>query len=112
MTPEQIEQIIDTLAEKLGPMAVIVWQAYVRQVYVNVLGGALWVVGFLAAAFGCWALTRKCKAVKDSVDREFLTVIAYIGVIVCVALAFCSFTFDVLKVLNPEYWAIQMLLGR
>jgi len=109
MTPEQI---IETLAQKLGPMAEVAWAAYLKQVYVNVFGGALWMMVFFGAALVCWRLAHKYQGIKDSTDRELAIVAAYIGVVTCLLLAFCAFVFDVLKILNPEYHAIQMLLGR
>jgi len=112
MTPQEIAQITQVLAEKLGPLAEVVWAAYMRQVYVNVLGGALWMVVLLGAAFACWRLARKCQEIKGSLDREFEMVFAYGGAVLCLILAFCALTFDVLKVLNPQYWAIEALLGR
>jgi len=112
MTPEQIEQIINTLIERLGPIGGQVWSIYVRQVYVDVFGGALWMVGFLMAALACWRLIRRCEDIEDHADYIFAKVGAYAGVVVCLLLAFCAFVFDVLKAINPQYHAIQMLLGR
>lgn len=109
MTPEQI---VNMLAEKLGPMAEVAWAAYLKQVYINVFGGALWMVGFLVAALACWRLVRKSERIKDDDYRIAARVGAYAGIVFCLVLAFCAFTFDVLKILNPEYWAIQSLLGR
>ena len=112
MTPQEIAQITQALAEKLGPLAEVVWAAYMRQVYVNIFGGALWMVGFLVAAFACWQLAHKCQEIKGSTDREFVMAFAYGGTVLCLILAFCALTFDVLKILNPQYHAIEMLLGR
>ena len=112
MTPEQIEQIIEMLSEKLGPLGEVVWAVYMRQVYIDVLGGFLWMASLLVAAFVCWRFARKCQGIKDSMDRELGTLCAYFGFVCCLLLAFCALIFDVLKVLNPEYHAIQMLLGR
>ena len=111
MTPEQI---INLLAEKLGPMAEVVWAAYVRQVYVHAFGGLVWALVFIGGAVLCWRLALKVQGKKweDDIDKGFLLAGAYAGVACCLVLAICAFTFDVLKILNPEYWAIQWLLGR
>ena len=109
MTPEQI---VNMLAEKLGPMAEVAWAAYLKQVYINVFGGVLLMMVFLGAALTCWRLAHKYREVKDSSDRELAIAAAYIGVVTCLLLAFCAFVFDVLKILNPQYWAIEALLGR
>ena len=112
MTPEQVAQIIEMLAEKLGPLGEHVWTIYVRQVYVDVVGGVLWIIALLIGAVAFQRLAIRARGMSSSVDREFMGAGAYIGIAVCILLAFCALTFGVLKILNPEYHAIQMLLGR
>ena len=110
MTPEQLEQIVNTLVEKLGPIGEHVWTAYVKQVYVNVLGSAIWLLAFVLGACACvWAARR---AAKPNGGDEFDVYIAWCAAGFLLLLALVAFTFGVLQVINPEYHAIQMLLGR
>ena len=112
MTPEQIEQIIDMLAEKLGPIGGQVWSIYMRQVYVGALGALLWLVAFLVgSAIFVRAARWVCANSKDY-DKNMFAFFLYAGALACGIAALCALTFGVLRILNPEYHAIQMLLGR
>jgi uncharacterized membrane protein len=129
MTPEEIQQIIDMLAEKLGPLAQTVWEAYLKQVYIqaaqNAFLGILLIIGGcigLAIGYKCFkqrqviVAARKSQdryghAYGDTIDQELGMGLGFglgstatvLGVFI---LSFC------VQILNPEYTAIQMLLGR
>jgi len=123
MTPEQIEQIINMLAEKLGPLGEHVWSVYVRQVYVSTLGdmvgGALLLLaalGFLLG--GVWCARRYMRNRRAESYQYNAGEYQAIGLIICgicgpFALAIGVIAISqVIRLFNPEYYAIQMLLGR
>jgi len=116
MTPQEIEQIIDMLIEKLGPIGGQVWSIYVRQVYVNAFGSMLWMILLLIGAVVAFYWLRRgisrYRSGSQSDNTIAMLVGGGIGLGWCLFFAFGTFTFGVLKILNPEYYAIQMLLGR
>ena len=111
MTSE-LEQIIEMLIEKLGPLGEHVWTVYVRQVYVNAFAALIWLVALLVGSAICIKSARWVDASSEDYDKEFFVFSLYAGAVTCVVVALCILTFEVFQVLNPEYHAIQMLLGR
>ena len=123
MTPQEIEQIIEMLAEKLGPIGGQVWGIYVRQVYVSVIAEtALGILSLLVCVGSCLGLVWCEKARRRVIDKNpysicaadgesmWLVVVGIIaGITGFMAVSLLSALF---KLLNPHYYAIQMLLGR
>jgi len=120
MTPEQIEQIIEMLAEKLGPMAEVVWEAYVAQAALTAMHWTL-----MSAVLGILTLTSLGFLIvfiggglnKDQSDgdREFCWASSCVDGIVFVVLLLMWLWVSVeayMRLNNPAYYAIQMLLGR
>lgn len=123
MTPGQIEQIIDMLVEKLGPIGEQVWSIYVRQVYVNAGATLVWAVALLSVAgigvaIGIEALKRLRYQEKTSqyyVDADTyyaVTGMAWGFAGIALIFGFLALTAGLQYILNPEYYAIQMLLGK
>ena len=123
MTPEQVEQIIEMLAEKLGPLGEHVWAIYVRQVYISVIGDMIGAVIFLLAALGfllggIWCARRYTRNQEAKPHSYGVGEYQIIGLTICgicgpTALVIGILALStVIRPLNPEYYAIQMLLGR
>jgi len=123
MTPQEIEQIIDMLIEKLGPIGGQVWSIYVRQVYIqtaqNIAVGLLFLlaaVGFLLG--GIWSAKSYLRAKNASPNHYGVGDRQAVGIIICGILGPAALVFGVIYLVstmalfNPEYYAIQMLLGR
>jgi uncharacterized membrane protein YidH (DUF202 family) len=123
MTPQEIQQIIDMLIEKLGPIGGQVWSIYVRQVYVHVvanvaLGMALLLCGFVGLAVGYVAYKRRAQIMAnrkpirydDIIAEEWSMGLGFILGSIALALGFVTLL-GLVQLLNPEYYAIQ-LLGR
>ena len=119
MTPEQVTQLLERLAEMLNPAASQAWQLAMRQVYavlwMNVAG---LIVSTLAIVGGIWASKwahRKDKNVPDfSDDAEGYAVIMVISVVLVFAAVFAwvILLFSVIGMaINPEWYAIRYLLG-
>jgi len=123
MTPQEIEQILDMLIEKLGPIGGHVWSIHVRQVYVMALADGVATILLLLAALGFLIGGIYCARRYLSIERgpEYRYGVGerwISGVIGCAIggptfLVFgLIFGSGLLKLLNPEYYAIQLLLGR
>ena len=130
MTPQEIEQIIDMLVEKLGPMGGQVWYAYTRQAYLQgiIVGiGFLLVLALTLTAFGIslWAVTKLKKmgarpqepaSLKRAYDEDEGTYFCTLFGAAISAIAFLIplllVANEALRLINPEYYALQMLLGR
>lgn len=113
MGPEEIGKIIDLLVEKLGPMGKIVWEIYLRQIYLTGLmqtvGGVIFIVGFAASLR---LLLEKRKDPEWFDEWGWILVVLGIFGVFSFAMAGFSIIQGVLQLLNPQYYAIQMLLGR
>ena len=126
MTSE-LEQIIEMLIEKLGPLGEHVWTVYVRQVYLMAVQEFVFALLLLAGggvlvALSKWLWAQRQTAVEnnrgksypwtnDTFGWDMATMVAVIGAC-CVIVFGVASLLGCLDVLNPEYYAIQMLLGR
>jgi len=122
MTPQEVEQILDMLVEKLGPIGTHVWSIYVRQVYIEAwaqgIFGILCLLAVIGSTIGLIWCCKQYKKVKES-DRSYgAGERQLIGIIISVIIAgvagFCVpfLLYGFTLLFNPEYHAIQMLLGR
>jgi len=131
VTPEQLEQIVDMLAEKLGPMAEVVWEAYIRQATLTATrwGVAAVMLGILTVVslgFLVWFIVgtiRECRRASGSPSCEecnknidgFYPSSALIDGFVFVGLLMTAVWVGIeayMRLNNPAFYAIQMLLGR
>ena len=123
MTPQEIEQILDMLIEKLGPVGGHVWSIYVHQVYIEALAGGLVGALLLLAALGmliggiysakCYlAIDRNPHGHYGAGDRWLNGIIACVIAGPTCLITGMIFASDLIRLFNPEYYAIQMLLNR
>ena len=123
MTPQEIEQIINTLVEKLGPIGGQVWSIYVRQVYVGVITDV--VLGILSLLAGVGFLLGARWCLKSYSRARATDPHGYgVGESQCIAAILCTILGPLViiagtvalttlfRLMNPQYYAIQMLLGR
>ena len=119
MTPQEVEQIIDMLAEKLGPMAQVVWEAYIAQAVLMGMRSTCIAItmGVLVVISACLlGLFVYCSITGPSgEDRDFCVGASVADALVFVVLLLGTIWVAVdayMRVHNPGYYAIQMLLGR
>jgi hypothetical protein len=115
MSASDINNLINTLAEKLGPLGKVVWDSYIRQQIVIGCDELVWAVVLAGVAIGAVTVTVHCWR-----DEEFNSENGPVGffVVGCVIaptafLAALGLGLDAVGHLaNPQYGAIQALLGR
>jgi hypothetical protein len=118
MTEEEIRKIIEMLAEKIGPMSEVVWQAYVRQAALTGMRTSIIavVLGILAAISGGLLILFMIYVARNQDDDRGW----WSGACFCDGLCFASLLLATIwvgvdaymRIHNPAYYAIQMLLGR
>lgn len=107
--------LIAELIEFVKTASPIVWEIFMRQVYMQAIGYLIWAVALIVAAFG----SKKFGdwfGVKEETQRQFETY--EVGKWFCYVCA-PMFALGVLALLtsmifrfaNPDYYAIQLLLG-
>jgi hypothetical protein len=112
MTPEQIQKIVDLLAEKLGPMAEVVWAAYVRQAYLSAIQdtimGVATCVGFKCREARNKKLSGDRYAKADNEHTEMVA--SWVIAAIFLMIAGWILTVAPFRFLNLEYNAIHLLL--
>ena len=118
MTPDEIQKIIDMLAEKLGPMAEVVWEAYVRQAALSGLRMSVIavVLGTLTAISGILLILFVVFTARNQDgDRAWWGGASFCDACCFVPLLLATIWVAVdayMRTHNPAYYAVQMLLGR
>jgi len=109
------------LAERLGPMATAVWAIYVKQVYVGVaqdlvMAPILAVLAYLSLRFGRYAGQRyeedkaQNKYGNATGGWDMGIAAGYIAAVILALFALFLLIYAPWRLLNPEYYAIRMLL--
>ena len=115
MTPQEIEQIIDMLVEKLGPTGLHIWSVYIRQVYIQVAMDMFYTVLMTLGAIVSFLAGYKCmKRYQEgpSLNSWDLGALAGFMIGICLILMALIVSNGIAALFNPEYHALQMLLGR
>lgn len=125
MDPEMINEVVDILVDRLGPAGLHLYEVYVRQQVIAWWGGFWVAVGVVAvASIGVSVAVKKglplwVKGYDDRSKEEdawsgiFLAAAVIPGAIAAVALLVLgNHLANISQILNPEFHAIQVLLGR
>ena len=104
--------VVETASKKL-------WGIAYRQVYVTILYDFLWFVLFAVLAFVLYktfkrywkeAHREKEGRFDDTTGSEIAFVLSGIGIVFCFFVVFTSVGMIIGKFINPEYYAIKVLL--
>lgn len=111
----QIPALLQKIAHMASPMARQAWAIYLAQSTVfglqYVAGAVLWGAGGLAV--GLWALPYCVRHHKDELDGFDLGIVFSVVAMIGCAIGFgCCLWVAVPYLANPDYYAIQGLLGR
>lgn len=114
------EQLVELL-KQLQEIAPHIWAIYVRQQYVVVVADSIWtvVLGIFAYMFfklGRWSRSKarallKEKPYSDDFGWITLEVLVYASCALAIFIIPFVFTDGVMRIVNPQYYAIQSLLN-
>lgn len=106
---------ITELVEYIQNLAPHVWEIYVRQMIVEGWRNVAWGIGSLFFTLLFAALCKASYHWSQEEDQEGWIILSLFSIVVamfCAVAAFTYFTDAVAMFVNPEYYAIQKLLGR
>jgi hypothetical protein len=106
-----MDEAIAKFIEFVSTASPLVWAALIKQVYVEVFSMVAWGVGFAVIAFYLYRFGKK-KQEEDDSDNEPIIVIAYIIVAACGLAAFGKLVSAIKWSINPEFYAIHLLLEK
>lgn len=113
---QQLAQVLDKLAAKLGVAVDVLWAALMRQAHI---AGVVDIIIIIAYAIGLyWTIRYGNTVVRKVQEHEwdeiawlpfgFVAVVMFgIGIAVLAGLPMTAASF-----FNPEYWALQKILHR
>ena len=107
----QLAEVVETASKKL-------WEIAYKQVYVNIMYDFLWFIAFAVLTFISYkTFKRYWKDAHEKEDRwddktgsEIVYVFSGISAVICFLVTFASVGTIIGKFLNPEYYAIKVLL--
>jgi hypothetical protein len=117
MTPEDVLNILREIGSMLEPTAQRAWDIAMRQVIVEMIASTVWfspsvVVLFLSARLISGGLKRWKDSTRSWVDDGSERIVAggLLGITSCI-FAVDSLVKVVSRLINPEWYVIQMLLS-
>ena len=111
MDPKALE-MLQQLSTKMGVAVDVLWEALLRQAFVSAMTGSLLIGGGLATLVCLtWALYANWEGVIVPNDMEGLMVGLICGWILWVLVVQFVTTNLITGFCNPEYWALQKILG-
>lgn len=111
---EQTIKLIEQLAAKLGTTAEHLWAVLVRQAQVAVWQNIFEIAMLSFLLYLYFKFTKYVFADEDKINEGgYVFVIAIGGIVAAIAIFMIIFSFEVILTCigNPEYWALQKVLG-
>ena len=110
-----IDTVLQKLVEFVETASPFLWETLYRQVYVQVFQNLFWALILLVLTFASYKLYQYCKVKKEE-DGEYSSweIGIFFGVTVAVIfpiLSLVCFSEVVVRLMNPNYYAIQLILG-
>lgn len=108
MDGNDVIEVVDHLKDVLTPVGEHVYEVYYRQMmYTGIIQSFIDSVLIL---IGMYVAYRTYKYTRDTKDDDWVFTGVIVSVI-CLVFGFMMLSFDIMKVLNPDYYIIQDLLG-
>ena len=116
MTPDLVIGVLERVAELWAPAAEAAWQITMRQVQVCAYTNAAWgLIGLATLGFGVWLMPKtihfEAEYCDDEEKRFALGVLSAILLCAGFIVAGACFTGAFGRFINPEWYAVQLLLG-
>ena len=105
-----LQQLIDFL-KSASP---IVWSTFVRQVYTYAGADFIWVIGLSIASIFLVKLGKYGKKISDDESYsgwEIGYIFSFIGSAIAGGVAFGLLISGIMGLINPQYYAIQLILS-
>lgn len=109
-----MDELLRELIEFLKNASPMVWETLHRQVYVQAAQYAFWLVLFGAAVIPCVVLVRKFLELREEDewgDHELPIALGLMGCALFGILAAFCLVSAVSRLINPDYYAIQIILN-
>jgi hypothetical protein len=119
---ENLTELLRELAEKLGTTTEYLWEVMIRQAYISATLNLLYVIFFIVYTIAIWKV--HLYLLKTSDDESYSRYDDYeenatIPMITCLMLwlglaigLFLAIPVIFYGYMNPEYWALQQILGK
>jgi len=105
-----IDKTLQTLIDFLQMASPVIWETFIRQVYISAYLDFVWAGVFLIVSLAMWRWSRHFEVRNDDRDdEEAMWICRAISV---AALMICLVLVDVVVVQlsNPNYYAIQLIM--
>ena len=100
------ETLLQDLIALVSNTAPLLWAIALKQVYVKAAQGMIAVIGFVAGSIYLWKQAVTFTGKYDSGDRQVLKLLS----IVCVVGVFVGTAIIAGYLINPEFYAIELLV--
>lgn len=119
MTPEDILSIVRSVGEMLSPTAQQAWEIASKQVQVEMVSNTIWAGLLIGAAIGFVFLFFKGRdqyrndvGGDDGFTGGILMILAGTGFLLFAVLGVACLQGAVERAINPDWYAIKLLLGK
>lgn len=104
---EQAQQLISDLALQLGTTAEYLWGVMVGQAHLHAI-----TVIIICTVLSLACLTAYIATLRQASDKEAKRFMGWATFILIVLIWVCTLGDIVSALYNPEYWALQQILGK
>lgn len=117
MTPEQIQALIDQLLRTGEILATEGFRLTVRQMYVSALTNSMWAIFMFILSINFMKKSHESEMLAKNADYDqedkyiFNSVLFWVISAISAILSFSLITLAVSYMLNPEWYAVKLLLA-